>query len=416
MGFWPFGSASAVDPADQPDPADKARPGDAEAARGANLTDGFVEFYRGVIGKSHVFAHFETSAEFSTTDNRFLRRVPLSAASNDAGSEALLRATVWGDCIGAATIEFTVDATTLRYFRDGVQGEWWRPLKNTRLVSGRCHLLPSMIWTGLGQNRGWILSNGPYAPLKATFASSYGLNDDYDRCKGRPLQGGERVSLWYRERAVETDAAVPAGVAQEGGGAPQSVAWVSVDPRSGQLVAYPLEIAGRLEAAWGTGKQATVDLAPLIQGAQVHLRLGGRQPFQRTERGRRDVRRVPAEGSVASGEAFLRLRVAHGVAGWYVADSDAETAALASGGAPEERRMAVTEAMLTRAAGSRSSAEAKAEDDLEFDVEVVPERIAGSPRGGASAGATYGGGSAAASSSDAPPAAAAAAAGSGGGG
>merc|ERR1712194_947221 len=76
------------------------------------------------------------------------------------------------------------------------------------------------------------------------------------------------------------------------------VAWISLDPRMGELTLYPPEIASRLERAWSSGI-AAIDLGADFFGATVVLRP---QLKQNTDRGSRDVRRVvmlEAHGSIS---------------------------------------------------------------------------------------------------------------------
>ncbi|CAJ1365613.1 unnamed protein product [Effrenium voratum] len=67
--------------------------------------------------------------------------------------------------------------------------------------------------------------------------------------------------------------------------------WVSVDPRNGQIAAYPKEVAVRLELALRQGL-ASVDLGASFFGATVALTGHASRFLQTTSRGSRDVVRV----------------------------------------------------------------------------------------------------------------------------
>lgn len=162
----------------------------------ASIESEFIPFFRGPIGSSHVFAHFEDDVSTSLDDGHFLQRLPSACTTQNTK----IRASVWGGLTrGTKSVVFRVDEATLQYLRDGVQGRKWRNLRDIRNIGNSASALPSQIWTGRDINLGWILgcSNKP----NRTFASSYAYNSDWDRCDGSPLIGGESVELSY---AIDT--------------------------------------------------------------------------------------------------------------------------------------------------------------------------------------------------------------------
>jgi Ca2+-binding EF-hand superfamily protein len=74
-----------------------------------------------------------------------------------------------------------------------------------------------------------------------------------------------------------------------------TVAWASLDPRSGQILAYPKEISKHIEAHWQMKKESLY-LGAAFHNARVCF-CGAKsgEPFQRTPNGLRDVRRLEME-------------------------------------------------------------------------------------------------------------------------
>eukprot|EP00927_Polykrikos_kofoidii_P061783 TRINITY_DN56611_c0_g1_i1.p1 TRINITY_DN56611_c0_g1~~TRINITY_DN56611_c0_g1_i1.p1 ORF type:complete len:411 (+),score=55.63 TRINITY_DN56611_c0_g1_i1:80-1312(+) len=277
---------------------------DEQLAIDENVAAGFAEFFRGSIGSRHVFGHFETSEKTETPHHPsggFLQRLPKEARCDNI----VLRATVWRTSSSQrrSTIEFRLDGYGLQYFRDGKQANDWIPLQDVRQVRGDIQKVPTMLWTGKGQNRGWILSDGPFGERKAKFASSYNTSTAFDYCNGNELHGDEMVVLCYKLEsqnsigvcspmdsvAVATEPPLATGV----GAARSLVAWVSVDPRTGEISPYPSPISTKIEMAWQRNEESVMLGADFFD-ATVHLRVWGFLPFQRTKSGRRDVRRVVA--------------------------------------------------------------------------------------------------------------------------
>uniref|UniRef100_A0A7S4RB00 RING-type domain-containing protein n=1 Tax=Alexandrium monilatum TaxID=311494 RepID=A0A7S4RB00_9DINO len=89
--------------------------------------------------------------------------------------------------------------------------------------------------------------------------------------------------------------------------------WVSIDPRTGRVMPYPAEVARQLEVAQNRG-ESTVTLGAAFFNATVHME---DRPYQRTARGRRDVRRL----LLARPGVSATVRVALGPRGWRSADS-----------------------------------------------------------------------------------------------
>lgn len=89
-------------------------------------------------------------------------------------------------------------------------------------------------------------------------------------------------------------------------------AWISVDPRSGDINVYPQDAASRLEVAKLAG-QDVVRLGPTFFDATVTLQ---DFPIQRTARGSRDVRRI----DLVTPDDMISLDVFHGQRGWRAAD------------------------------------------------------------------------------------------------
>merc|ERR1712194_301526 len=76
------------------------------------------------------------------------------------------------------------------------------------------------------------------------------------------------------------------------------VAWISLDPRHGELHLYPKDMAAQIEHAWQSSL-ASIDLGHEFFGAVVVLRP---QLKQNTRNGSRDVRRIEmpeAQGSIS---------------------------------------------------------------------------------------------------------------------
>merc|ERR1711970_1590178 len=74
-----------------------------------------------------------------------------------------------------------------------------------------------------------------------------------------------------------------------------TIAWVSLDPRSGKISTYPLEVAKHIEAYWQMDKE-NIYLGAAFFDARVCFRSAHTgQPFQRTPGGLRDVRRLEIE-------------------------------------------------------------------------------------------------------------------------
>lgn len=101
--------------------------------------------------------------------------------------------------------------------------------------------------------------------------------------------------------------------------APLWAVWLTVDPRNGDLAAYPGHVARQLEAAMVAG-ETDVDLGTSFHGAKVQL-----EPrlLQRTARGSRDVARVEA----IDRNQVVSLHVAKG-ADWRITAKDAPGADL----------------------------------------------------------------------------------------
>jgi len=69
------------------------------------------------------------------------------------------------------------------------------------------------------------------------------------------------------------------------------IAWVSLDPRSGHILAYPAEISRLIEAHYQLGHE-DANLGPKFYNARVYYRSANGLPFQKTASGVRDVRRL----------------------------------------------------------------------------------------------------------------------------
>ncbi|CAE6972004.1 lgrC, partial [Symbiodinium sp. CCMP2456] len=104
--------------------------------------------------------------------------------------------------------------------------------------------------------------------------------------------------------------------------------WISIDPRSGNIIPYPKEVSRLLEAARQRG-DACVSLGSRFFDAHVEL---GSAPMQRTGRGSRDVRRF----SLPSPTEPIRLHVAHTRHRWRIVEADAQNAEERVASLPEE--------------------------------------------------------------------------------
>lgn len=104
--------------------------------------------------------------------------------------------------------------------------------------------------------------------------------------------------------------------------------WISIDPRSGNIIPYPKEVSRLLEAARQRG-DACVSLGSRFFDAHVEL---GPAPMQRTGRGSRDVRRF----SLPSPTEPIRLHVAHTRHRWRIVEADADNAEERVASLPEE--------------------------------------------------------------------------------
>lgn len=126
--------------------------------------------------------------------------------------------------------------------------------------------------------------------------------------------------------AAESPAALPPAIAAAVGapaasaappvGSERWVTWVSVDPRRGCINIYPGEVSRQLERALRAG-ESSVTLGPAFFDAVVVLQ---DPPYQRTARGRRDVRRVVLADA---GDAIVLHLTQQGPA-WHVAEGEAE--------------------------------------------------------------------------------------------
>jgi Ca2+-binding EF-hand superfamily protein len=84
-----------------------------------------------------------------------------------------------------------------------------------------------------------------------------------------------------------------------------AVSWISLDPRTGQILAYPSEIAKTIEAHWQM-KRSSVELGTMFHNARIVFS-GNKDghPFQRTPNGLRDVRRIEVLPEMVEIEIFL---------------------------------------------------------------------------------------------------------------
>jgi len=109
------------------------------------------------------------------------------------------------------------------------------------------------------------------------------------------------------------------------------VAWISVDPRKSQLACYPGEIAWILEDGWQRGEDF-VSLGEKFFGARVYFKGKNGKPFQRTQNGLRDVRRVKLEGK-GDAEETLTILITGRAPEFRIQDTSASGA--------QERRLVV---------------------------------------------------------------------------
>jgi len=117
----------------------------------------------------------------------------------------------------------------------------------------------------------------------------------------------------------------PSALPDEGGFADQAnltsppnfVSWLSLDPRTSDLVSYYGGLALRMEAAW----QAGLQVLTLEAGRKVVFCKADRGHYQRTQKGLRDVRRVELPRSGGP----ITLPVHWSGEQWRVADSDEDT-------------------------------------------------------------------------------------------
>lgn len=117
---------------------------------------------------------------------------------------------------------------------------------------------------------------------------------------------------------LETAAPPPGSEAAGAAGRPRPpahrplVAWVSLDPRTAEIHPYPAEVSKLIEASYQR-REDHVFLGEAFRSARVCF-VGSKNglPFQRTQNGLRDVRRLP----VGPETTELELRVS-GVAGEY---------------------------------------------------------------------------------------------------
>lgn len=145
----------------------------------------WTEFFRGPIGSEHVFGQFE--AERRVEKEHGLIENPLLSIKDAVDIQASLST--------GAAIEFSIDDQTIMYFGRGIQCGW-RPLRNVRVTAGEVEHLPTWVWCGSSStHQGFILVDDD---PQHTFASSYNFSDEYDRCNGKVLIGGETLSLRCR--------------------------------------------------------------------------------------------------------------------------------------------------------------------------------------------------------------------------
>lgn len=118
---------------------------------------------------------------------------------------------------------------------------------------------------------------------------------------------------------------------------PHWVVWISIDPRSGQIAAYPKEVSQLLELALRRG-DAMVNLGSSFFGATVELGAGSAEQGafqQRTARGGRDVRRMLLQRA----DEPITLWVRQGRHRWSAVDPS-------EGGDLEERTVSLPEDAL----------------------------------------------------------------------
>jgi hypothetical protein len=151
---------------------------------------GWTTFLAGQEGSPYVFNHFElTTADCVDPANKCVRRLPSTATTS-----TWIAATC-----GSYAVKFNPGTDVLAYLVSGTQRGWAPNTNVTALAPGSNVAFANDMFTGLGSNYGWILSNttdyGNDQP--STFSSSYNLNSGWDYCNGTPGTGSV-TRLMYR--------------------------------------------------------------------------------------------------------------------------------------------------------------------------------------------------------------------------
>jgi len=136
------------------------------------------------------------------------------------------------------------------------------------------------------------------------------------------------------------------------------VAWVSLDPRTGQISPYPEAVAQELEnffgSSGGTGSVSLGRFGPPFEDKTVDLAGGdGEQPVQRAGHGaQRDVRRIPVPADGVSEEILHLVREHY----WRIAE-------IALPGVTQERRVRIIPTKPDSTCSPADREAALAEDD-----------------------------------------------------
>ncbi|GAB5388401.1 MAG: hypothetical protein Alpg2KO_13690 [Alphaproteobacteria bacterium] len=132
---------------------------------------GWQAIFRGTVGNSNVFAHYETHTEScSNVETQCLRRMPATASTS------------WdmlATC-GGSGIKFNLNSAGLGLFRDGNQGGGWQPISNVVSVAGSPAASYNTLWTGSGSNQSFIIAAN--SGSNGTFLSSYDENTGWNIC------------------------------------------------------------------------------------------------------------------------------------------------------------------------------------------------------------------------------------------
>jgi hypothetical protein len=160
---------------------------------------GWTAIYTGTNGNSDVVGHFEDSLDTCPDPaHKCLVHAPPSLAQS----------TEFLATCGVSAVAFMFDTNAAAaddFFERGVRGGWLKTSQNPgpRSIDGASNpAFANFLWTGYGENRGWILSEDDdpnQLVTPHTFASAYDFTSEWkDYCAGTKTLGAPVIHLYYR--------------------------------------------------------------------------------------------------------------------------------------------------------------------------------------------------------------------------